>query len=93
LCKKWKFPIEVTRAVRRHHALTPIQDNELAYILHTADNLTRLNGNGCGGGGRPHPIDDQMLDFLAMDEKDLMHIMVEVNESIYQISAEIFSTA
>ncbi len=93
LCRRWKFPIKVTNAIRRHHASTPNPDNELAIILNTADNLSKLNGNGNGGGGLPHPIDDQVKDFLAMDENDLTHIMAEVNESVNQISAEIFSTA
>ena len=93
LCRRWKFPKEVTRGIRRHHALTPDPDSELGYILYTADNLTKLNGNGNGGGGHPQPIDDQMMDFLAMDENDLTHIMAEVNESVNQISAEIFSAA
>jgi HD-like signal output (HDOD) protein len=39
LCRRWKFPTEVTRAIRRHHAVTPDPDSELAIIIHTADNL------------------------------------------------------
>ncbi len=93
LCRRWKFPIEVTKAIRRHHAIIPDHDNELPLILYTADSLTKLNGNGNGGGGLAHPIDDQVMESLSMEENDLTHIMATVNESVNQISEEIFSNA
>ena len=91
LCRRWKFPLQVTNAVRHHHSAPQDLDNELTLILYTADNLSKRNDNGNGSGGQPHPIDDKVMEFLAMEENDLTHIMSTVNESVNQISAEIFS--
>jgi putative nucleotidyltransferase with HDIG domain len=93
LCKKWKFPRAVTKAIRYHHTLIPKQDNELAFILHAADHLTRMDGNSNGAGSLTHLIDDEVMAFLALDEDALSSIMFEVNESVRQITNEIFCTA
>jgi HD-like signal output (HDOD) protein len=93
LCKKWKFPKAVSKAIRYHHTLVPKQDNELAFILHAADNLTRMDDNANGADSLPHPIDDKVMAFLALDEDALSSIMFEANESVRQITNEIFCTA
>ena len=90
LCTKWKFPKTVTRAIRHHH-LNPNPDDELACILYAADNLTRTNGNGAGG--LPHPLDEKVVECLALDEDALSSIMFEVNEAVNQITDEIFCIA
>lgn len=93
MCKKWKFPRAVTKAIRYHHTLIPNQDNELAFVLHAADHLTRMDGNSNGAGSLTHLIDDEVMAFLALDEDALSSIMFEVNESVRQITNEIFCTA
>ncbi len=92
LCKKWKFPKVVTKAIRLHHNLNPDQVDDLAIILHAADNLTKLDGNGNSGGGTFRALDDHVVDFLALEENDINDIVVEVNDSVEKISAEVFST-
>lgn len=92
LCKKWKFPKAVTKAIGRHHNLNPDQVDDLAFILHAADNLTKMNGNGNSGGCILYELDDHVMQFLALEENDINDIMVEVNDSVNQISAEIFGT-
>jgi putative nucleotidyltransferase with HDIG domain len=92
LCKKWKFPGAVTKAIRHHH-LNPDHDDDLACILYAADNLTRMNGNSNGICSLPDSIVDMVMELLALDEDALSRIMCEVNESVGQIEHEIFSTA
>jgi len=91
LCKKWKFPKTVTRAIRHHHHLNPDHDDDLAFILYAADNLTRMDGNG--NGSLPDPIVDMVMELLVLDEDALSRITREVNESVDQIENEIFGTA
>lgn len=91
LCKKWKFPAAVTRAIRHHHHLNP--DDDLACILYAADNLTRMDSNGNGNGSLPDPIVDMVVELLALDEHALSRIVLEVNESVQQIENEIFGSA
>ena len=95
LCKKWKFPPAVTRAIRHHHHLNPDHDDDLAFILYVSNNLTRIdgNGNGNGTGNLPDSIVDMVMELLALDEDALSRIMREVNESMGQIENEIFGNA
>ena len=93
LCKKWKFPGAVIKAIRHHHHLNPDPDDALACILYAADNLTRMDGNSNGTGSLPDPIVDMVMELLSLDEDGLSRIMLEVNESVRQIENEIFCTA
>ena len=93
LCKKWKFPRAVTRAIRHHHHLNPEHDDALAFILYVSDNLTRMEGRGNGTGNLPDSIVDMVMELLALDEDALSRIMGDVNESVGQIENEIFGTA
>jgi putative nucleotidyltransferase with HDIG domain len=91
LCKKWKFPRTVIRAIRHHHHINPDHDNDLAFILYVSDDLTRIDGNG--NGNLPDPIVDMVMELLTLDEDALNRIMREVNESVGQIENEIFGAA
>ena len=88
LCKKWKFPQPLTAAIRKHHLADPAQPNELAVILYAADNLMNMGDNG--GAKGPRQIDQEILRFLTLDEKDMFSIMDEVNESVNKMTQEIF---
>jgi len=92
LCKKWKFPKAVTKAIRQHHHSHPNPDDELACILYAADNLTHINTNGNGNGDILDQLDEGVVEFLALDEEALSSIMSGVNESVRQITNEIFRT-
>jgi putative nucleotidyltransferase with HDIG domain len=93
LCKKWKFPKAVTSAIRHHHHLNSDYDDDLAFILYAAGNITRMDGNSNGTGSLPDSIVDMVMELLALDEDALSRIMREVNESVGQIENEIFYTA
>ena len=92
LCKRWKFPPKVTKAIGRHHHLNPEQIDDLTYILYTADNLTKMNGYGSSGGSI-YELDQHVMQFLSLEEEDINNILVEVNDSVNQMSGEIFGTA
>ena len=93
LCKRWKFPKAVIKAIGRHHHLNTGQVDDLAFILYAADNLTKMNGNGNSGGCTLHELDEQVMQFLPLEENDINDILVEVENSVSQISAEIFGKA
>jgi putative nucleotidyltransferase with HDIG domain len=90
LCKRWKFPTAVTKAIGRHHNLNPAQVDDLAFILYAADNITKINGNGNSGGCILYELDEQVMQSLALEENDINDIIVEVNDSVSQITTEIF---
>mgnify|MGYP003565663494 FL=1 len=93
LCKRWKFPQTVTKAIGRHHHLNPDNVDELTFILYAADNLTKIDGNGISGGCSLYELDEQVLQFLVLEEIDIDDILAEVSESVGQISDEIFGQA
>ncbi|MGD1969634.1 MAG: HDOD domain-containing protein [Desulfobacterales bacterium] len=93
LCKRWKFPQAVSKAIGRHHHLNPDNVDELTFILHAADNLNKIDGNGISGGCELYEIDEQVLQCLALEEDDINSILAEVSESVGQISDEIFGQA
>ena len=92
-CKKWKFPRAVTRAIRHHHHLNPNPDDELACILYVANNLGWISANADGNDDISHQIDEGVLKFLALKENTLTRIKSEVDESVRQITTEIFGSA
>jgi putative nucleotidyltransferase with HDIG domain len=92
-CKKWKFPKTVTRAIRHHHHLNPNPYDELACILYGANNLARISANGNGNGDIRQQIDEGVLKSLALKENTLISIKSEVDESVHQITTEIFGSA
>jgi hypothetical protein len=83
---------DLTR-VRRHHHLNPDNVDELTFILYAADNLTKMNGNGISGGSGLYELDEQVMQFLALEEEDIINILSEANDSVNQMSGEIFGTA
>jgi putative nucleotidyltransferase with HDIG domain len=92
-CKKWTFPKTVTRAIRHHHHLNPNPYDELACILYAANNLARISANGNGTGDIRQQIDEGVLKSLALKENTLISIKSEVDESVRQITTEIFGSA
>ncbi|MBT8331841.1 MAG: hypothetical protein KJP06_05880, partial [Deltaproteobacteria bacterium] len=77
----------------RHHHLNPEHVDELTFILYAADNLTKMNGNGISGGSDLYELDEHVMEFLALEEDDIRNILVEVNDTVDQMSGEIFGTA
>jgi putative nucleotidyltransferase with HDIG domain len=92
LCRRWKFPKAVTKAIRRHHTNTN-QVDDLTLILHIADNLTKVNGNGNSGGCTLYELDENVMQFLLLEEIDIKEIIAEVDDSVSQISTELFGAA
>jgi putative nucleotidyltransferase with HDIG domain len=93
LSKRWKFPPSVTKAIRLHHNINPNQVDDLTYILHAADNMTKMSGEANSGGCTLNALEDPVIDFLALEDNDIHDIMAEVDESVSQISTEVFGTA
>ena len=90
LCKRWKFPKTVIKAIRRHHNLNPEQVDDLTFILYAADNLTKMNGNGNCGGSKINELDEHVMQYLSLAEDDINDIQIEVNDSVSQMCIEIF---
>lgn len=86
LCTRWKLPENHVTAMRHHHTPSESDDNQLSFIVHTANyiamqtELDKRKDAGC------YPLDPQALDFLALDESDLEHYRAAMIESVEQIT-------
>ena len=68
-------------------------DAEEAAITGKAITPFYHSGNGNSGGCTLYELDEQVMQFLPLEENDINDILVEVENSVSQISAEIFGKA
>jgi HD-like signal output (HDOD) protein len=86
LCKGWGIPQGLTAAVRHHHKPSRSNGSELAYMVHTADVITMMSGIGAGIDGMFYRMDDSALEFLGLPEDEMSGIMMEIVESVRNVS-------
>ena len=89
LCQKWKLPDTHAEAMRYHHTPNLAANNQLAYIVHTANYLAIQNGLGTGPEFDSEPLNDGALQVLALKEADLEEICSEMVSAVEKISASL----
>jgi len=85
-CKSWQVPEALSAAIRYHHYPSQSQGDKLAYIVHVADAMAMMAGLGLGIDGLLYKIDDDALEFLNLQQKDIFHIMSEIVNSVQEIT-------
>ncbi|MBN2514507.1 MAG: zinc-ribbon domain-containing protein [Deltaproteobacteria bacterium] len=86
LCKNWHVPESLATAIRYHHDPSLSNNDELSYIVHTADAIAMMSGIGAGIDGMLYQMDDNAFEFLDLVEEDVSEIIVEIVESVHKIS-------
>lgn len=86
MCKSWKIPGNLTKAIRYHHRPSNSHENELTYIVHVADSLALMSGIGTGFDNMLYEMDDKAVEFLALEEEELNSIIDETVESVEKIT-------
>lgn len=86
LCTKWKLPEHHASAIRFHHEPLASNDNQLAYIVHTANYIAQQSAASDTTGTESYPLDPKALDFLALDEEDIADYIEKIAESVNQIT-------
>jgi HD-like signal output (HDOD) protein len=89
LCQKWKLPETHAEAMRFHHAPDAAGNNQLAYIVHTANYLAIQAGLGTGPAFDNEPLNDEAVRFLTLKDADLEEISAEIVSSVEKISASL----
>ncbi len=85
-CKSWRVPQALSTAIRYHHYPSQSQGDKLAYIVHVADAMAMMAGLGLGIDGLLYKLDDSALEFLNLNEKDIINIMGEIVEAVKEIT-------
>lgn len=88
MCKSWKIPTTLIKAITYHHYPARSKENILANIIHVADCLSLMSGLGTGIDGMLYKMDGKAMDFLGLNEEDIGSIIEETVESVEKISEE-----
>jgi HD-like signal output (HDOD) protein len=88
LCKQWGVPQVLITAIQYHHEPSRSNGNQLAYLVHIADAVAMMSGLGTGIDGMLYEVEDGAMDFLGLQEQDLIQIMAEITEFVMGITGE-----
>ena len=86
VCKKWNFPESISFAIKYHHQPGNSDGNELSYILHMADYIAILSGIGYDSDDILYELEEGTMDYLKIASEDVSEIVLQVTESVNQIS-------
>jgi HD-like signal output (HDOD) protein len=89
LCQKWKLPESHAEAMRFHHSPDSAGNNQLAYIVHTANYLAIQAGLGAGPAFDNEPLSEGALDALTLKDADLEEVSAEMISAVEKISASL----
>ena len=84
VCRKWNFPELIYNAIRFHHNPLDIENNELAFIIYTANKIAKW----CVEDTEAVilEIDDTMKKMLGFQDDEMELIMDEMTATIDQIT-------
>lgn len=95
VANKWNFPTILVDAIKYHHNIKEAiqngcEDIKLISIVHLADTITMMLGNGIGNDGMMYNIELQALEYLNIPQQaagieNLLAEMVELKSEIDQM--------
>jgi len=86
LCTKWKLPENHVKAVRFHHDPASSDGNQLAYVVHIANQIAHQTGIGNIADSTLYEMDPEVLSFLSLDEEDIDMYLQGTIEAVDQIT-------
>ncbi len=85
MCRTWKIPDALVRAIHYHHHPSRSSYNILASIIHVADSLSLMSGLGTGMDGMLYEMDSKAIDVLGLRTDSIEGIIQETVESVQKI--------
>ena len=82
VCQKWKIPEVISSAIRYHHSPSSSLEVELAFILHMADYISLMSGEGYEDNDFLYELEDGTMDYLDFDQNDISDLTLELMESV-----------
>ena len=96
ICKHWHIPETLSNAIRYHHQPTQTSEDSLSYVVSMADTIAGMGesvdmvGNiESGIEAMMFLIDDDVLQFLGMEESDVLTVLNDTLASVEKISQSI----
>jgi putative nucleotidyltransferase with HDIG domain len=82
VCQKWSIPEVISSAIRYHHSPTSSLEIELAFILHMADYISLMSGEGYENDDFLYELEEGTMDYLDFDQSDISDLTLELMESV-----------
>ena len=87
ICKIWNIPQAISLPMRYHHAPSASQGDDLAYIMHLADYVAIMSGDGYDHNDFLYQLEEGTMDFLGFQQSDISDLALEVMESVAELAA------
>jgi putative nucleotidyltransferase with HDIG domain len=82
VCKKWGIPEVISSAIHYHHSPSSSLEVELAFILHLADYISLVTGEGYENDDYLYELEEGTMDYLDVDETAISDLSLELMESV-----------
>jgi putative nucleotidyltransferase with HDIG domain len=82
VCKKWGIPEVISSAIHYHHSPSSSLEVELAFILHLADYISLVTGEGYESDDYLYELEEGTMDYLDVDETAISDLSLELMESV-----------
>ena len=82
VCQKWSIPGVISSAIRYHHSPSSSSEVELAFILHLADYIALMSGDGYADDEHLYELEAGTMDYLNFEQSDVSDLTLELMESV-----------
>ena len=82
VCQKWRIPEIISSAIRYHHTPSSSLEIELAFILHMADYISLMSGEGYEDEDYLYELEEGTMDYLDFNQNDISELTFELMESV-----------
>ena len=82
MCKKWSIPETISAAICYHHNPSDSLEVELAFIVHLADYVSLMSGEGYEDEDYLYQLQDGTLDYLDLNQNDISNLTFELMEAV-----------
>ena len=82
VCQKWGIPEIISSAIQYHHSPSSSLEVELAFILHMADYISLVTGQGYESDDFLYELEEGTMDYLNFDDNDISDLTLELMEAV-----------
>jgi len=82
VCQKWRIPEVISSAIQYHHSPSSSLKVELASILHMADYISLMSGEGYEDDDYLYELEEGTMDYLDFNRGDISELTLELMESV-----------
>jgi HD-like signal output (HDOD) protein len=103
VCRHWNIPVGISHAIQGHHNPTRSDGDALTYMVYMANAISNVAVAAAGMQGAMalmdgieafmYMIDDEALAYLSMDQKHVARILVQAQEAVEKITAQLEAVA